>query len=190
MPSFGVLSSLRLRPADLFTRALNNFVLAAVVVLIGLMIGRISGRFTKRLLNELGLNSYLKRKTGINIAAEEFFEGIISTVIYIITAYFALRQLGIAAFIINLAAFIALIALLVSVLFVIRDFAPNIVAGLMIRQRQLIKTGDRISVFSVKGSVRELGLVSVQIRTAEGDTIIVPNAVFISHATRRFKKWS
>ena len=71
---------------------------------------------------------------------------------------------------------IVLIAAIVVAILVFRDIFPSLVSGFQLTQQKQIKTGDLIRLESgEEGRVEEITWRNTQIKTLEGNTIIIPN---------------
>jgi small-conductance mechanosensitive channel len=75
---------------------------------------------------------------------------------------------------------IVLIAAIVVAILVFRDIFPGLVSGFQLTQQKQIKTGDLIRLESgEEGRVEEITWRNTQIKTLEGNIIIIPNTKLI-----------
>lgn len=65
----------------------------------------------------------------------------------------------------------------------LRGSIENLASGVELAFRSRFRPGDRISVGDYSGTVREIGLTSVRLRSADGTTIFLPNRLLNRHAT-------
>ena len=60
--------------------------------------------------------------------------------------------------------------------FALKDILSNYVSGVLILAMRPFKLGDEITVGATSGEVEQIDLRATQIRTSEGDVVLVPNA--------------
>ncbi len=168
-------------------RYLINIIAAVVILLIGFAIGKIVGKLVEKLLKEIELNVLLK-KAGMKKPVEKNIGKIVSWLIYFFTFITALKQLGldIAAF--NMIAWAIVIIVLVSVILSVKDYIPNLIAGLSIYKREMIKLGDVIKVQDVKGKVIKISLIETHIQTRKKEIIHIPNSIITKNKVSVKKK--
>lgn len=146
-----------------------RIIAAVIVLLIGIALGSFAGRFTKRAIITLDLKKYFK------FQIDQIGAGIVSWLIYALSAIIALINLGIATPVLY-AIIIILLALLAGAIFlVLKDFIPNVVAGATLQRRDL-KKGQRIKFKDISGKVEEFTITETQIRSG-ADIIHVPNSL-------------
>ncbi len=154
-----------------------NLIAAIVILLLGLVIGRFLGNLTKRILHELELDKLLKEQTRFKIPLEQFFGSIVKFIIYFTAIIFALNQLGLQTAILNIILIIILVSLVIFIILAVKDFIPNLVAGLFLHQKRNIKPGERIEVNNLEGEIVSVTLVETKLRTKSGEIVYIPNSV-------------
>ena len=172
---------------EFLTLVLTKVVVAAVLFLIGIVLGKIVERFAEWLLHELEVDNWLK-KAKLKFAFEQSIASLLKYIVYAVTIIVTLNQLGLTQQVLNIVA--AAIALLVfaSVLLGFKDFVPNFIAGLAIHRRGFVKEGDQIRVRDIEGEVRSVNLLDTRIKTPTGDMIFVPNAIMVKTEVTRFNR--
>ena len=85
--------------------------------------------------------------------------------------------MGISRQVADALAAIALAVLALSIVFALKDFMPNFVAGVIIQQRHLLKKDQKLKLNGISGRVSELGLLETKLTTVKGDTIFFPNSL-------------
>jgi len=150
---------------------LANIVIAIVVILVGITLGVLAGKFVKRALQELELRKYFKFP--IDIIASR----ITSYMVYVIAVIIALINLGIATIILYILLGFILFLLAIFIFLSLRDFLPNFVASITLQKRGL-KKGDTIKFNSISGKVEEITITETKIK-AEKDIIFVPNVLLV-----------
>ncbi len=159
---------------DLF----KNIMIAIVTLLIGFVIGKILGKLVERFLDELDLNKFF-RKFDIRVSMAEIIGILITYIIYAIAIASALKQLHLTSTVLSVIQAILLLALVVSILLGLKDFLPNLFAGLFMASSAIIRVGDYIKVNNAEGQVIRRGLIETLIQTKRGDVIYIPNALMI-----------
>jgi small conductance mechanosensitive channel len=165
----------------------NLVVSAVILLLIGLIIGKVLGRLAQRGLREVELNRILK-KAGINFGMEEFIGHAITYLIYFIAVVLALDQLGVTAFVLYIMVAAILVIFAVAFILSIKDFIPNFIAGIRLNYKKLYSAGDTITVGSVSGKVKEIGLLETKLTNKSGDILHIPNSNIIRQEIRVRKR--
>ncbi len=154
---------------------------AVLVLLIGLLISRLIGKLTYKILNNLKLNSILKNNLDLSVPGEEIISIIVKYFLYIISVIYSLNQLGITTFILQLVLIFIFVLLIILFLLSLKDVVPNLIAGLFLHQKKLIKKGDNIRVKDIKGKVVEITTTETKLETKNKDIIIIPNSILIKN---------
>lgn len=172
----------------LFTDIVTKVVVAVVILVIGFIVGKIIGRLTQRLLHEFELDNILKMATGIKISMEELISHFITYLVYFLALVMALNQIGLTTTLLNIISAGIIILIIIFILLGIKDFIPNILAGIFIHQKGMVKEGDRIKVKDIKGKIVHINLVDTRLKTREGDLIYIPNSVLIRNELTKLGK--
>jgi len=158
---------------------LTRFILALSILFVGLIIGYLAGRVLRKAMIELEINKLFRRLTGTDLQIEQIIANIVSTFIYIVTILLVLAQLGIETFVVN-ALSIFLILLFFTLIFLgVKDFIPNMIAGMRLNRHGRFKVGQCIVVGSIKGTIMHVDLLEFVIETKKGDTILVPTSYLL-----------
>jgi len=173
---------------NVLTETIVNLMASILILLIGLIIGRFSGKIIRKVLSKFEVNAVLKKESGIKIPFEEFISISIKYIIYFIALIIALNQLGLTTTIFYIILTIIFILMGIFVILAIKDFLPNIIAGLMLHQKDFIKAGDKIKVKGVKGKIMHISLTETKIKTKDNDTIFIPNVAMIKNEVVKLKK--
>jgi small-conductance mechanosensitive channel len=165
----------------------NTIASAVIVLLIGFIIGKVCSRLAQRGLHELELNNILG-KAGIKFGMEEFLGHLIEYLIYFIAIVIALDQLGVTAIVLYIVIAAILIVLAIAFLLSMKDFIPNFIAGIRLGHKKLFAVGDTITIGSVSGKVKEIGLLETKLESKNKDIIHVPNANIMRQEIRVRKR--
>ncbi|MBI5872412.1 mechanosensitive ion channel [archaeon] len=157
----------------------TTIIAAALLILLGaLVIGGIVGKIVKRLFAEFELNRILK-KQGVKLPLEEFFSTIARYTIYFIGVVWALTYIGVSTLVVYIALIMVLVLIVLFIALAFKDILPNVVAGMVIYQKGIVKKGERIALDSLEGEVKEVTLTFTKIKARNGDVVVVPNYLLI-----------
>ncbi|WP_313811741.1 mechanosensitive ion channel domain-containing protein [Glutamicibacter sp.] len=148
----------------------------------------ILGRYARR-----GSLKLLKRTPGITDAVAYLTARIIQYVLILLGIGIALAFLGA-----NIQPLLAIVIIIGAVIvLIVKGFAENFTAGMLIQSRQPVRVGDEIQVEGpdepLSGTVTELNGRSVVMVTVDGRTIHTPNAsilnnVLINHSKQGLRR--
>lgn len=142
------------------------FKLAAMVLLLVLVAGRLSRWTLTRLLSH----------TAMAQGQRSAVTALVHYVVLVVGSIVILQNAGI-----NLTAFaVVASALGVGIGFGLQNVISNFISGLIILIEQPIRVGDRIELAGVEGVVREIGARRTTVITADHIAILVPNQRFIT----------
>lgn len=164
---------------DILRGVLSKYIVAILILLVGFILGKLLGKLIQKVLNVIDLDSLLNRATGVKFGLEEMFGNFLSYFIYFISIVMALDYLGLKTWILNFISFAIIALIVLSIALGVKDFVPNVFAGLFLHRRRHIRKGDIIEFNGTKGEVFHVNLVETRIITKEGDTIYIPNSYFI-----------
>jgi small-conductance mechanosensitive channel len=173
---------------NIFEMVFTKFVVAIIILLIGFIIGKLLGKIIQRALHEIELNNLLQRATGIKISLEEIISSFITYFIYFITVIMALSQIGLTTTVLNMISAAIIVIIILSVFLGIKDFVPNMIAGIFIHQKRFINKGDRIKVKDIEGKIIHINLVETRIETKQKDIIYIPNSMLTKSEVTVIKK--
>tara|TARA_Y100000310_G_scaffold196443_1_gene196504 strand:+ start:1864 stop:2433 length:570 start_codon:yes stop_codon:yes gene_type:complete len=154
---------------------------AILIVITGIIIGRILGKLTNRAIKSINLNGNLRRALGIKTKPEVLGENIVKYLIYGIAIIAALIQIGVAISIMNFILVIVGGILLISFTLALRDFLPNIFAGLYLIATKKIKKGDSIKFKDFDGTVTKIDLLDTYIKMDSKNTMMIPNSYLMKN---------
>jgi len=163
---------------QVFSSVLNQIIIAAIIILVGFIAGRMLGKLVRNLLHEVALDK-LGNTVGIKVSLEELLGHVVTYAVYFVAVVMALDKLGLDTFVFNILAGGVIAIVLLSVLLAIKDLIPNMFAGFFLRQRGIVKEGDRISVDDIDGKVVKVDIMEVKLETKKGDTIFIPNSLML-----------
>lgn len=168
-----------------FSGIYTDFTVAAILLLFGIAAGKLLGKLSLRLLHELELNRLVKGLTRKGLPLEEIISSGLTYLVYLIFVVVAMERLGLNPYLFNIIALAVMAVLVVSVLLAIKDFIPNIIAGLAIHLTDRLREGDTIAVDGMDGRVVQVGVVETRLETRGGDTIYVPNSLLTKSVVKR-----
>ncbi|MFW6220759.1 MAG: mechanosensitive ion channel domain-containing protein [Nanoarchaeota archaeon] len=157
----------------------SKIIITLLILLIGLIAGKIIGKLLEKLLNEIEINHIIKKATGFNVKLDKIVSLTVSYFIYFVAIMWALENIGLSSIIINVLAGGVIILFVVAIILGIKDFIPNIIAGIFIHFKKIIKENDNIEIDNLKGRVEQISLIETKLITRSKDIIYVPNSIFI-----------
>jgi small-conductance mechanosensitive channel len=164
-----------------------NFAVAIIILLAGLIIGRLAGRFIHKILEEVELNRLLRKTAGIRFAMDEIIASLIAYFIYFIAIVMALDQIGVATAVLKIISIAIIIIIIASIILGVRDFFPNILAGIFISQKRLISKGDKVRIGEIEGNIIDINMIETRIVTRKGDIIYMPNSLLTKREVIKLK---
>ncbi|MFE4107088.1 mechanosensitive ion channel family protein [Almyronema epifaneia] len=72
----------------------------------------------------------------------------------------------------------------VAIGFAFQDIFKNFLAGILLLLQQPFRLGDQIIVNDYEGTVEEIALRSTQIRTYQGEVIVIPNSIVFTNSVQ------
>ncbi|MBW2985054.1 mechanosensitive ion channel family protein [Candidatus Woesearchaeota archaeon] len=178
------INTLDLLLSGIFTK----IVVAIIILLIGFIIGKILGRLLQKVLHEFETDKALKKSAGIHFSIEHLFGALLSYFIYFIAIIMALNQVGLTSAILNMLSGAVILLILISMILAIKDFVPNMVAGIFIFQKGIIKEGDIISFDKIKAKVVETTLIETKLESKSKDIIYIPNSALMKKEIKKLKR--
>lgn len=85
---------------------------------------------------------------------------------------------------------IGLGAFSIALSFAMSTIAQNFASGLLVQADKAFKVGDQIKVQNFEGEVKKISIRTTVIENEEGDTIFIPNSIFITTPVIRKKEQS
>ena len=160
-----------------------DITLGVAILFIGFALGIIVRKVVFKVLKGAELNKVVV-KIGIRHDLEKWISSLASFIIYLITIIFFLRYLNITSIVIYLVVGAVLMLLILTFLVGLKDIIPNFVAWVVIQKRELIREGRKIEVREISGVVEKIGYLETEIKTDNGDTLYVPNSLFLKSKTK------
>jgi len=90
--------------------------------------------------------------------------------------------MGIASVIINIISGFIFILIIIFVALSIKDFLPNLTAGIYILSKKSVSEGKFVRIKDVTGQIEHIDLLETRLRTQDNEIIIVPNSQFVKNA--------
>lgn len=153
------------------------------LLFIGFAIGIIVKKIVYKMLKSMELNK-VTSKAGINHDLEKWISSLASFMIYLITIIIFMNHLGITSTVLYLITGAVLMLLILTFIVGLKDVIPNFVAWIVIQKRELIHEGRKIDIREITGVVEKIGYLETEIKTENGDTLYVPNYLFLKSKMR------
>jgi len=159
--------------------------MGVVVLLFGVVLGKVMGKIVGRILHELEINKAIKSTFKTSFPMEELLSSLLTYTIYFVAIILSLERLRLDTFIFNIIAAGIIATVVVSILLAVKDFIPNVMAGVFIHFSDHIREGDTISFDGTVGKVMTINVVETKLETPNGETIFVPNALLTKRVVSR-----
>lgn len=153
---------------------LPNFVMALLVLIVFVVIGRLIRKTVKRMLEGATDN-----KTIINL-----LETIVGVSIVGIGVFIALSILELDGAVTSLLAGAGIIGLALG--FAFQDIASNFISGIILSIRHPFGIGDIIETNDFYGTVQKMNLRNTIIRTPQGQIVYIPNKSVFENPLENF----
>src|SRR3989344_6893465 len=149
-----------------------------IILLIGFGLGILAQKLLAKILKEIELNQIFA-KVGVNHNLEKGVSSVVSYVIYLVFGVIFLRHLGIESIVLYLILGGVLMLLVLTFIVGLKDVIPNLVAWLVLQKDEKVTVGRTVEVREIAGRVEKIGYLETEIRTEHGDTLYVPNTLFL-----------
>jgi small conductance mechanosensitive channel len=152
--------------SDLLVGLLFSVVVAAVIGLVALVLGRVARSATLRALAH----------TRADPATRLLIGRAVFVAVLVVAALAALGALGVPwPTVVTLAGLLGL-----AVSLALQDVLKNVVAGVYLLVERPFRIGESIKVKDFSGAVETIDVRTTVLRTAEGDAVVVPNAILFA----------
>jgi len=106
---------------------------------------------------------------------------------YVVYAIGLLATIAISGFDLT-SVIVGLGALSIAISFAMSTVIQNFVSGILVQADRAFSIGDEIRVQSFEGTVQKISVRTTVVETKEGDTVFIPNSLFLSNPVIRKKK--
>lgn len=165
-------------------------IIAALLILLGtLIIGSLFAKLIKKLFKEFEIDRILK-KQGIKLPVSDISATIGRYAIYILGIIWALEELNISSTVLYIILAVLLFAIVTFIIIAFKDLLQNLVAGLYIKQKNIIKEKDVIKLDMLTGIVKEITLTHTKLQVRD-EVVIIPNMLITRTIIKKLKdkKW-
>jgi small-conductance mechanosensitive channel len=105
---------------------------------------------------------------------------------YVIYAAGLLATIAISGFDLT-SVIVGLGAFSIAISFAMSTVIQNFVSGLLVQADRAFSIGDEIKVQSFEGTVQKISVRTTVVQTKEGDTVFIPNSMFLTNPVIRKK---
>jgi small-conductance mechanosensitive channel len=159
---------------DALITMIPNFLLALVIALLTVVIAKILKKLFYKTLKKISKNE----------AINKLLASIIFAILLTVGLFIALRVLNLDKTVTSLLAGLGIAGLALG--FAFKDIAANFIAGFYIAIKSPINVGDIIEYQGVKGIVKDIGLRASNIKTFQGQDVIMPNRLIMEDKYTHF----
>ncbi len=172
---------------DYYPEFLTNLVAGLLVIGFGIVLGSIISVLVRKILHSFEIER-IAQDLGLRFPIEEFLSKLIQYGLYIGGLILGLTFLGLEKIVLYGILIFLLIVLIIFILLSLKDFIPNSIAGIMIYMKNKLKVGDIVEIERVEGKIVNVGLIETQIKTEDGDLVIIPNGLISKNIIIKKKK--
>jgi small-conductance mechanosensitive channel len=119
----------------------------------------------------------LRQAAKVRFSIEKSAGSFVRYFLYFVFIIMALNQVGLTTTLLHMISGAIIILVALAIFLGIKDFVPNLLAGIFIQRKKMVKEGDRIRVKGIEGRVLSIDLVEARVETKSGDLIYIPNSV-------------
>lgn len=141
--------------------ALPSLIVAAVILLIGVLISKLVAHFTKKALS----------RSKVDGAARSFLVSLIKIIIYMVVIIMALSVLNVPMS--SIITILGAAGLAISLAF--QNVLSNLCGGFIILFSKPFSSGDIIEIDGSVGTVRDISILYTTIITFDNKTVFIPN---------------
>lgn len=166
---------------------LTNLVAGLLVIGFGVILGGLLSILVRKILHSFEIERIVQ-DWGLKFPIEEFISKIIQYGIYAGSLILGLTFLGLQTLVLYGILILLLLILIIFIVLSFKDFIPNMISGVMIYMKNRFKIGDIVELERVEGKIFNIGLLETQIKTDDGDLVIVPNRLISNNIIVKKKK--
>jgi len=155
-------------------------VFQVVEVVVGLAVTYIFSKIASRLLGKLF------EKTPFPEDVEKGIIKALKYVVYVIGLFAVISIVGvdITSVLVGLGAFS------IAISFATSNIIQNFVSGIIVMGDRAFKVGDEVKIQAFEGRVLKIGIRTTILKDTDGNTVFIPNSLFISNPVTRKKEGS
>ncbi|MBU1976228.1 MAG: mechanosensitive ion channel family protein [Nanoarchaeota archaeon] len=157
---------------------INQIVITILILLIGFIAGKLIGRLIQVGLKEIQLDKQIKRLIRFDLQLSKWVGSLVSYAIYAASIIIALARLKLMGYVMYVLLIVILVVFVMSILGFVKDFLPNVLAGIYLKKRGFFKPGDKILLPNIKGKIVSINWLETEIYTNGKDKVFIPNSVF------------
>jgi small-conductance mechanosensitive channel len=158
---------------------LSNITFALIILLIGFAVGKIIGIALFKLFNGIDLNKGLKKLFIKGFDFSRSISSFVSWIIYVVSVVLALISLNILSEFLLVVLFFVGFVFVGSFVFGLFFSLPNFFAGIIIKNKSLVKKEDFVVVNSVRGKIVKVGFFNTKILGSKKELFFVPNKLVL-----------
>lgn len=164
---------------------LINIVMAVLIFLLGIVVGKIVEKLLLKLFDLIELNKLIAKIIRAKPVIDMIIAKIVAYAIYVIALVMALNRLSLTSAVITTIVIAIIIVMILFLIFGINDLFANLFAGLILRFRRKIKVGDHVRIDDkdrkIEGHIISMNILNMRLETGKEEVVFVPNmAVFKS----------
>jgi len=149
---------------------------AVLTLVVGFMLGKFASDFVADMLKSDRVQKLLKPR-GYGEIEVDLIASMLKYLIYVLVFLVAIMQFGVGELLVQAIAIIFILVLFLIVAYSLKEFIPNVAAGLYINRNEIFEVGDSVQIDEFTGRVVKRGVLSTIIETVDRKTVIIPNSI-------------
>lgn len=167
---------------------LINLLQFFIVIAIGVIFTKIASDGISHFLKKEDIKKLISRM-GYEEPIIDMVIMILKYIMYFVTFIIALAQFGFAIMVLNTIIILTAFFVIILIFFSLKDFIPNVSAGLYLNTIKSIRKDDVLQIGHYKGKVVDIDLISITLEDKTGRLTIIPNSNIIKkEIIREYKK--
>lgn len=164
---------------EVYSKLIIKIVVSLIILLIGFIVGKIVGRLVYKILNELKINAFFQKTTGLKVNPDDIISKGVTYLIDFFVIIIAFDAIAFTPTLLYIFSGALVVIIVFTVIIGIKDIIPNVVAGMIIYRKGVILKDNEIEINGHKGRVDKVSLLETTIIKKNGDLLYLPNSAVL-----------
>lgn len=166
--------------------ALNKIVIFLLILVTGIIIAKLISKSIEKLLRKIEFGKFMRRQFDLKNSARHV-SNFVFWIIGVASLLVALNNAGLTTTVFNILFAVIIITSSLFVLIGLKDFIPNFIAGLKIKQQGKLKEGLTIEVDGSKGKISSINSTEIVLKNSKSEEIVIPNSLLAKKKVKILK---
>jgi small-conductance mechanosensitive channel len=159
---------------------------AVVILFLGYIFGRVLSNLLRNILKSLEIDRIIRQETRFKFKLESRLTSLLKYCIYLFSLLWAMNQLEIPTTVILIVIALGVVFVIMLIILNLADIIPNFIAGLKLKHKKFIHSGQEISVENLEGTILDIGLVETKLKHKD-QVLMIPNNVLLKKKVKILK---